>query len=115
MKDKILVFIIGFLVGAIITASGFLIYQNVNKDNSQISSEEQTLEVEKSDGEEPPEMQMMERPDGEEPPEKPNGEEPPEMQTGETLTEKIDDTGNSNNRKEPPSKNKTSTSETETN
>ena len=30
MKDKSLMFIIGLLVGAIITASGFLIYQKNN-------------------------------------------------------------------------------------
>lgn len=61
MKDKILVFIIGLLVGAIITASGFLIYQNVNKNTNQMPSGEQ--------------MQMMQRPDGEAPPEKPRGTE----------------------------------------
>ena len=61
MKDKILVFIIGLLVGAIITASGFLIYQNVNRNTNQMPSGEQ--------------MQMMERPDGEEPPKKTNGTE----------------------------------------
>ena len=55
MKDKILVFIIGLLVGAVITASGFLIYQNANKDINQMQNGEQ--------------MQMMEKPDGE-PPEK---------------------------------------------
>ena len=32
MKDKILVFIIGLLVGAIITATGFLIYEKTNKN-----------------------------------------------------------------------------------
>ena len=33
MKSKILFFIIGFLVGAIVATGGFLIYQNVNKNN----------------------------------------------------------------------------------
>ncbi|MBQ9314071.1 MAG: hypothetical protein IJ220_03590 [Clostridia bacterium] len=61
MKDKILAFIIGLLVGAIITASGFLIYQKVNKNSNQMPSEGQ--------------MQMMERPDGQTPPEKPSGTE----------------------------------------
>lgn len=60
MKDKIFVFIIGLLVGAIITASGFLIYQKTNKNTNQISNGEQ----------------MMEKPNSEEPPEKPNGETP---------------------------------------
>ena len=60
MKDKILVFIIGLLVGAIITASGFLIYQNANKNINKMPNVEQ--------------MQMIEKPDGE-PPEKPSGTE----------------------------------------
>ena len=34
MKDKILVFIIGLLVGAIITATGFLIYEKTNKNSN---------------------------------------------------------------------------------
>ena len=71
MKDKILVFIIGLLVGAVITASGFLIYQNVNKNTKQMPSGEQ--------------MQMMEKPDGQEPPEMPNGQngQPPAMPNGQ--------------------------------
>ena len=60
MKDKILIFIIGLLVGAVITASGFLIYQNNNKNTNQMPNQGQ--------------MQMMEKPDGE-PPEKPSGSE----------------------------------------
>ena len=60
MKDKILVFIIGLLVGAVITASGFLIYQNNNKNTNQMPNQGQ--------------MQMMEKLDGE-PPEKPSGSE----------------------------------------
>lgn len=60
MKEKILVFIIGLLVGAIISASYFLIDQNMNKNTKQIQGKEQ--------------MQMMERPaDGQMPPEKPSG------------------------------------------
>lgn len=60
MKDKVIVFMMGLLVGAVITASGFLIYQNVNKATNQMPGGEQ--------------MQMMEKPDGE-PPEKPSGTE----------------------------------------
>ena len=75
MKDKVLVFIIGLLVGAVITASGFLIYQNANKNANQMPNGEQ--------------MQMMEKPDGE-PPEKPSESENSE---------------NDSNRPEPPSKN----------
>ena len=61
MKDKILIFIIGLLVGAVITASGFLIYEKTNKNTNQMPRGER--------------MQMMERPDGETPPEKPSGME----------------------------------------
>ena len=87
MKDKILVFIIGLLVGAVITASGFLIYQNTNKDTNQTTSGEQ--------------MQMMERPDGNNAPlEMPNGETPPEKPSGSE---------NDSNRPEPPSNNNFST------
>ena len=83
MKDKILVFIIGLLVGAIITAAGFLIYQNANKNNNQTTSGGQ--------------MQMMQRPDGNNaPPEMPNGETPKELPSG---------TENDTNRPELPSKN----------
>ncbi|MCR5186513.1 MAG: hypothetical protein K6D97_05310 [Clostridia bacterium] len=57
MKDKVLFFIIGLLIGAIVVASVFLIYKNVNKDTSQMPSGDQ----------------MMERPDGEAPPDKPDG------------------------------------------
>ena len=59
MKDKILVFIIGLLIGAVITASGFLIHAKTHKNAHQMPSRER--------------MQMMQRPDGETPPEKPNG------------------------------------------
>lgn len=53
MKDKIFVFIIGLLVGAVITASGFLIYEKVSKKTNQMPNVEG--------------MQMMEKPDGEKP------------------------------------------------
>ena len=79
MKDKVLVFIIGLLVGAVITASGFLIYQNANKNTNQMPNGEQ--------------MQIMDKPDGE-PPEKPSGSENSE---------------NDSNRPELPSKNNSST------
>lgn len=71
MKGKILTFIIGFLVGAIIATAGFLIYSKTVANNSS----------------QPEMMQMngngqMGQPSGnmEEPPEKPsgdNGEQPP--------------------------------------
>lgn len=61
MKDKVLIFIIGLLVGAIITVSAFVIYEKNNKNTNQIQRGE--------------EIQKMERPNGETPPEKPDGTE----------------------------------------
>lgn len=71
MKDKILIFIIGFLLGAIITTGGFIIYNKSNINNNNIS--QNTFERGN-----PPSMNG-EAPGGN-PPEKPpfdNGEEPP--------------------------------------
>lgn len=34
MKDKVLTLIIGILIGAVITAAGFLIYSKVNEDDT---------------------------------------------------------------------------------
>lgn len=59
MKNKILTFIIGVLIGAIITTGFFLIYEKVNNNNSM------------PNGERP---QMMKMENGETPPEKPDGE-----------------------------------------
>jgi hypothetical protein len=68
MKDKILIFIIGVLIGAVITTGAFYIYsKTVTCNNTQ----------QQAPGGTPPE-----KPEGEigEPPEKPDGEsgEPPE-------------------------------------
>ena len=88
MKDKILVFIIGLLVGAIITAGGFLIYEKNNPKDTQ-NNETNTQTTENFDrrmpgGERPSgEMPNGEMPDGETPPEMPDGETPPDMQDGE--------------------------------
>ena len=60
MKKNLLFLLIGVLIGAVITASGFLIYENINKKSNQFP-----------DGER---MQMMGMPDGEEPPQRPDGE-----------------------------------------
>lgn len=60
MKDKILVFIIGLLIGAVVTASGFLVYEKNNKNTTQTQNQTQG--------------QMMERPNGQTPPEKPDGD-----------------------------------------
>lgn len=67
MKEKILTFVIGFLVGAIIATAGFLLYSKITQGNN----------VMPMDGNGP----MGEQANGmEQPPEKPsgdNGEEPP--------------------------------------
>ena len=52
-KDKIVTFVIGLLVGAVITALCFLICEKVSKNNNHIPKQEK--------------MQMMERPAGEMP------------------------------------------------
>ena len=69
MKNKILVFIIGLLIGAIIIASGFLIYKNVSKNTNQTTSGEQNQITERTDGN----NSSPEMPNGETPPEKPEG------------------------------------------
>jgi len=92
MKDKILVFIIGLLVGAVLTAGGFLIYEKVNKNTNQVNNNGT--------------MQMMQRPDGETPPEKPSGSE----NDGGTPPEKPSDSDNDGNRPEPPTKKDSSSS-----
>ena len=69
MKDKILVFIIGLLIGAVVTASGFLVYEKNNKNTTQIQNQTQGQMMERTNGETPPEM-----PEKQTPPEKPNGE-----------------------------------------
>lgn len=105
MKDKILVLIIGILIGAIVTASGFLIYEKVNTN-----SKHQML---RGEG-----MQMMGRPDGEEPPEKPEGESQQNSSSKSTPPEKPSDSGNnekSGNKSESQQKSNSSTNEKTTN
>lgn len=73
MKDKILVFIIGFLVGAVIATGVFFIISKNNSNNGP-----------QMNGGTPPQM-----PSGEngQPPEKPSGEnngQPPEMPNNST-------------------------------
>ena len=75
MKGKILMFIFGVLVGAIVTTSVFLIYDKNNSNVNTQSNDTQVMQM--RDDQTPPE-----RPDGE----KPNGEKsqnddgtPPEL------------------------------------
>lgn len=65
MKDKILIFIIGLLVGCIITTLGFYIYQKVNNSNMQVPQMQ--------DGDRQMQQQMMKPEDGGTPPEIPSG------------------------------------------
>lgn len=69
MKNKVLIFTIGILIGFIVTASGFLVYENVKENNNPMNN-----------GERP---QMMDN--GENPPDRPDGEQGgPGMQEEET-------------------------------
>lgn len=61
MKKKILPFVIGILVGAIIATAGFLIYEKTNTNNMMPNRERAG--------------EMMNRGDGETPPDKPEGDE----------------------------------------
>ena len=60
MKKKILPFVIGILIGAIITTAGFLIYEKTNT-NKRMPNKERAGEI-------------MNRGDGETPPDRPDGE-----------------------------------------
>ena len=74
MKNRILTFIIGILVGAILATAGFLIYsKTINKNINQ----NERMPFEKNG--------QMERPNGNmgEPPEKPQGDFRPTMQNNE--------------------------------
>lgn len=74
MKNKIITFIIGVLVGAIIATGGFFIYQKMNHPKGMPNGD-------RPEG-------MMERGDGETPPEKPDGEkgEPPDKKDKQNTT-----------------------------
>ncbi len=82
MKDKILLFIIGVLVGAVISTGIFYIYTSTNSNECSNNYE---MNREMHNGQ-PPEM-------GEEPPEKPNGNFGEDGQ----LPEKQDDNNSQNN------------------
>ena len=87
MKNKIVTFIIGMLVGAIIATGGFFIYQKLHYSKGMQRGD-------RPEG-------MIERRDGETPPEKPDGDqgEPPD---------KKDNQNNTNNTSDETTSNKTS-------
>ena len=60
MKKKILPFVIGILIGAIITTAGFLIYEKTNTNKGMPNRERAGEMMNRGDGEAPPD-----RPDGE--------------------------------------------------
>lgn len=70
MKDKIMIFVIGFLAGAVVATGAFLIYTKVNNSSSCNNQSE------RMNGGNPPEMPNGQTPEmnGQEPPEKPDGE-----------------------------------------
>lgn len=82
MKNKILVLIIGILIGAIITTSGFLIYNKVAVKNPK---EQETMQMDENGQSGPPSNGNMG-----EPPSMPNG-------NGGTLKELPSNSNNNNN------------------
>ena len=77
MKEKIFMFIIGLLVGAILATGGFYIYHKNNKNvSAENTTETNTEQFEKRGG-------KGDRMQGDF-----DGEEPPEMPDGESLMEK---------------------------
>ena len=69
MKEKVMVFIVGLLLGAVIATGVFYIYTNNNSNDCNQNNMQMN-------GGQPPEL-----PDGSEPPEKPDGEngQPPAL------------------------------------
>lgn len=73
MKNKILTFLIGVLVGAIIATAGFLVYQKINTNDTP-GEMRQSMEGEGGDA--PQDMPEGEQGgNGETPPDKPDGED----------------------------------------
>lgn len=81
MKDKIMLFIIGVLIGAIIATGAFYVYTTT----SNSCSNQNTV----MNGGQPPEMPNGQNSESGEPPEKPDGEsgQPPEKPSSESTTE----------------------------
>ena len=77
MKDKIILFIIGVLVGAVISTGAFYVY---TKSNNTCNTSNQNTQM---NGGQPPEMPSGQNSENGQPPEKPDGEnsengQPPE-------------------------------------
>ena len=80
MKNKILPFVIGVLVGAIIATAGFLIYEKTN-NNNEMPNMERTRE-------------MMNRGDGEIPPDRLDGEGEMKFNRQKDIQNTTDSTSN---------------------
>lgn len=87
MKNKILPFIIGLLIGAIIASAGFLIYIKANNNNRPDFRGT------------PPQMNQSQDSSSSNgtPPELPNGEKPSENPNGETTDNNANSTDAQNN------------------
>ena len=93
MKNKILTFIIGVLVGAIIATTGFLIYEKVKGNNSVDNQSNMSQMMQDGDGKmAPPDMQSNDSGDNQTTrPNKPSGEmgnnqgTPPEKPSGDNT------------------------------
>lgn len=96
MKNKVLIFIIGVLIGAIIATGGFLIYSKVSNDNSNDdSNQSQNMQMNNNGGQDPSSNGDMQ-----DPPEKPDGDnttEPPEKPDGESNNESLEKPDDLNN------------------
>lgn len=103
MKDKIIIFVIGLLVGAIIATGGCIIY---NKSTAK-NCDNTTVENRNNKGNQPPEM-----PNGRQRPEM-NGEEPPTFAEGENeqneQSETTDNTDKQSQKQNKTTKNKEKT------
>ena len=93
MKEKIIIFIIGLLAGAVLATGGFLIYTKTNNNSADTNKIHERSEKGRPgmNGEQPPEMPDGERPDM-------NGEEPPEKPTDENE-KNTDESSNKSNKK----------------
>ena len=119
MKDKIMIFVIGLLVGAIIATGACIIYNKTTANKCSNNA----VEKQNINGNQRPEM-GGERPGLEngQPPEMPsdgqmpemNGEEPPALPEGENETsEKSTTTDKQSQKQNKNTKNKTTNNETE--
>ena len=112
MKSKILTFVIGFLVGAIVATGGFLIYQNVNKNNNT-NNFDNGRKMRMMDGNNmgtPPDMTDVNNMG--EPPAKPEGEEENSEQT--PLDMPSDEQAANSNQNNSTKKNSTKNNSTQT-